>query len=216
MPVKLPEQTETVPIPDPTALTIEALKTAIQNLKELTFLRISELEKFINTRIDAVNTLKEEKFKELHERLAMVERHRIEAKQDDAKALETAMTAQRELFLQKNQCNEEAAAKAEASFTKQIEAIRKEGSIEREGLSNQIAALKERIDRGGGREEYRTESKGQSNQVVSWIITAAAVVVAVLALFVQQPKVSTSNSPEPPTRQELMNEIRALKKQLEQ
>lgn len=174
---ELPEQQMRVPIPDPTLLTTAALKLSIDNLKELTFSRIESLTLLIETKIAAVNTLKEEKFKELRERLDMVERYRIEAKSDDAKALETAMTAQRELFLQKNVCNEEANAKSEASFTKQIEAIRKEGTIERDALSGRIDALKERIDRDRGKEDH----EGQARQQSGWLIPL--IVIGVLALL---------------------------------
>lgn len=174
----LPEiQSERVPIPDPTALTTQALERSIENLKELVFTKIAALEALVHDKINSVNTLKEEKFKELRERLDMVERHRIEAKSDDAKALETAMTAQRELFLQKNVCNEEANAKSEASFTKQIEGIRHEGTIERDAISGRIDALKERIDRGRGKEDH----EGESRQTAAWLIPL--IVVGALALL---------------------------------
>jgi hypothetical protein len=168
-----------VPVPDPTALTTEALKLSIANLKELMEAKLASNEKA--TASD---------FKELHVRLCLIEKQRLELKADSTKALEAALVAQERLFDQKNKCNEEAAAKAEAAFTKQIESLRSEAQIAREGLSERINGVKERIDRGEGR------GAGIS-QLAGWIFGAVGMVVGLIAIFswltTMQPKVERNS-----------------------
>ena len=154
------EQQTLVPVPDPTILTTSQLKTAIDNLKEL-----------LEEKINSTNKLKEEKFKETWDRLALMEQQRLETKVDGEKAIERALAAQERLFVQKNQCNEEASDKAERSFTKQIEALRSESAIS-------IKAIYDRIDTQNQRD------KGQSNWIIGTALAVVSVLVAIGAVIV--------------------------------
>ena len=149
-----------VPRPDPTLLTTAQLQVAIAALKEL-----------MEEKIASTNRLKEEKFKETWDRLDLMEKQRLETKVDSDKAIERALAAQERLFAQKNACNEEAANKAEASFTKQIEALKSEAAIT-------TKAIYDRIDTQNQRD------KGQSNWIINTAISCIAVIVAIGAVVV--------------------------------
>jgi hypothetical protein len=160
--------------PDPTILTTAALKLSIDNLKELLFVKLEDEAKFTAAEIS-----------ELHKRLSLMEKQRLELKEDSSKALSAALVSQERLFDQKNICTEEAAAKAEAGFTKQIEALSKEAGLAREGLSDRITAIKERMDRGGGREEQQGVTRGQSNWMIGLIVVAVIQIINILIVLLK-------------------------------
>jgi hypothetical protein len=164
---------ESVPVPDPTLLTTAGIKLSIDNLKEL-FL----------TKLEAAEKHAKAEFSEIHKLLISSEQKRLELKEDSAKALAAALAANKELFDQKNRCNEEASAKSESSFSKQIEGISREALAERLALSDRITALKERLDRGEGRDTQQTQSKGQQNWLIGASIAGLALLIAVISLFV--------------------------------
>ena len=168
-----------VPVPDPTKLTTEALLLAVDNLKELLVEKIGSSHNFLMSRIDSTNQLKEEKFKETWERLDLMEKQRHESKSDNEKAIANALAAQERLFAQKNQCNEDAQNKAEASFTKLIDALKSEIAVT-------TKAINDKIDTQGLRD------KSQSNWMIGLIViggvSVCALIVNVIALFMHAPK----------------------------
>lgn len=120
-----PEQRDWRPIPDPTALTTEALRREIGGLKEL-----------LENRIDAVLDKAMEQSQEITERLDREEQHRLEKKDDTQRAVEAALTAQ-----------EKATEKAEVATAKQLEEIKQNVGTTVDSLRRELGDLKERVGR---------------------------------------------------------------------
>jgi hypothetical protein len=108
--------------------------------------------------------------KRVNEKFEMMDKQRIESKADFNLAIAAALMAQKELFAQQTKCNEEAATKSENATSKQLESVKSEAALSRQSLDEKITALKERIDRGGGREDQWSEQRTHRRESVSWVI----------------------------------------------
>jgi len=163
-------ESSTVPIPDPTLLTTAALKLSIENLERFLVTKIESGDELLDEKIRNNFCLDEKRHRETREWISMLKAHRLEAKEDRDKAIAAAFEAQKELFNQSRICNEEAAGKAEASFTKQIEALAKETAVSRTALSDRIDALKEQSAQRAGKDIQSTEARGNSQWLIGLVI----------------------------------------------
>jgi seryl-tRNA synthetase len=111
------------PIPDPTVLTTEALHREVEQLQELLELEIGSLE-----------TLCEEREKRIHQHFDLLERSRVEQKEDTLKAVAAALSSQKE-----------AVSKSEVSVTKQLDQLSVTIATIESSLRRSIDDLKERI-----------------------------------------------------------------------
>jgi hypothetical protein len=110
---------------------------------------------------------------------------RSEQATDDAKqALDAALLAQKELVAQQNEANSAAAAKAEASFTKQIDQIGTIIQTLEKALDARITELKERIDRGEGSTAGAAESSSDRRLDTGQVLTTLSVLAAVIGLLI--------------------------------
>ncbi len=104
-------------------------------------------------------------------------------------ALDAALLAQKELVAQQNEANSAAAAKAEASFTKQIDQIGTIIETLEKALDGRITELKERIDRGegstAGAAGFRSERRLDAGQVLTTLSVLAAVIGLLILAFRQ-------------------------------
>jgi hypothetical protein len=155
MPKSSEPQHDFRPIPDPTALTTEALHREIASLKEL-----------VESKLAAEHNLKEEKFRKVDQRFELIETQRIEQKRDAEDKVKSALQAVKE-------SNE----KSEGSFTKQIDGLK---SI----LETKTTALDSKIDDNKARVvsiESRSKSMGDG---WGFLVGAIGVIAAIASVVV--------------------------------
>jgi hypothetical protein len=99
-------------------------------------------------------------------------------------ALDAALLAQKELVAQQNEANSAAAAKAEASFTKQIDQIGTIIQTLEKALDARITELKERIDRGEGSTAGAAGSRSDRRLDTGQVLTTLSVLAAVIGLLI--------------------------------
>lgn len=197
MPVKdtLDNQTQilqrgSVPVPDPTKLTTDAVKALEEKLINLFETRLVHVDKelarlaaalekrpeAIVTEIGHLSDLVNEKLKAVHEQFVNKDR-----------AIEAALAAQKESVREQNKSNSEATAKSETSFEKRIESLTglmtsqsratddKIGAL-RDQMTNNIGDLKDRITAG---ESIKTGS----GDTVKWIFAGLTVLGVITAII---------------------------------
>jgi predicted component of type VI protein secretion system len=146
-------------------------------LREETVTQIGQLRKLLEARLDGMDRAIALQF---GERDVRSEQATVSSKQ----ALEAALLAQKELVAQQNDANSAAAAKAEASFTKQIDQIGTIIQTTEKATDARITELKERIDRGEGSTAGATGSRSERAQVTNQVLMAMSVLAAVIGLLI--------------------------------
>ena len=144
-----------VPVPDPTTLTTDAIRREMNALKELLSQRIEDrdreevtlnrerteqfdaLKEVLTQRLTSMGDLVDEKF-------ASAERQRIEQKADTKAAVDAALTAQKEAVKEQTTASERAIAKSETATTKQLEQQQVTVSTAVDALRRAIDEVKER------------------------------------------------------------------------
>jgi DNA repair exonuclease SbcCD ATPase subunit len=119
---------------DPTTLTTQALTREIAALKELT-----------EQRIEGLENLCREKFKAMHQTFKMVERQRIEQKQDTQMAVNAALKAQQDAVHEQTEASEKAINKSESSTNDSLKQLAGNFSTEITSLRREINEVKDRV-----------------------------------------------------------------------
>jgi len=127
--------------------------------------------------------LHDEKFSSIAKQFAERDIRTDQATEAAKQALDAALLAQKELVAQQNEANAVAAAKAEASFTKQIDQIGTIIQTLEKALDARLTELKERIDRGEGSTGGAATSRSDRRLEMGQVIAAIAVVVAIVAVI---------------------------------
>jgi hypothetical protein len=173
--------------PDPSALTTQMTWREIGSLKELVFSELNGLKKGIEVahedlvrvptdvqkqvgttrellteRIDGISKVVALHVSHLEKQFDIIERQRIEQKNDTRQAVDDALKAAKEIFSQQNQANNLANAKSEASFSKQIDQ-----------QAERINDMKERLAKAEGR-------GGGLKDLGGWIFGAIAILFYLL------------------------------------
>lgn len=201
------------PIPDPTKLTTEQLRREVSRLREIletrldgmdratelasahvtgvrkeieqirgrlreeTATQVEQLRELLETRLDGMDRAIALQFTERDVRAE-------QAAESAPQALGSALSAQKELVAQQNDANSAATAKAEASFTKQIDQIGTIIQTMEKATDARITELKERIDRGEGSTAGATGSRSERAQVTGQILMMLSVLAAVIGLLI--------------------------------
>lgn len=162
---------------DPSELTTQMMVRQIAALKELLTAEIEGIKKAIDVahddlvrvptevqkQISFVREVQEIKIANLEKQFELIEKQRVEQKSDTRLAIDDALKAARELGVQQNIANNNANAKTEASFSKQIEQ-----------QAERINDIKERQAKTEGR-------SGGLKDFGSVILAAAAILIALLS-----------------------------------
>jgi tetrahydromethanopterin S-methyltransferase subunit B len=164
-----------LPVPDPTTLTTEALRREVASLQVLIEQRLEAAARLTAQSVDSLKERSDEKEKRLEQQhramrselqasvesalklcnaqfalikqqLDLIERQRVEQKQDTNAAVDAALTAQKEAVREQTTASELAISKSEASTAKQIEQIAAAGQTGREELRRSIDEVKERFN----------------------------------------------------------------------
>jgi hypothetical protein len=122
------------PVPDPTALTTEALHREVLQLREL-------LETFIR----GENRVTEERFQSIATQMDLIERQRVEQKEDTKAAVDAALAAAKEAVKEQTTSSDLAIAKSEAATTKSIDQLGDKFDTAVDGLRREIGDVKERV-----------------------------------------------------------------------
>lgn len=160
---------------DPTALTTDALKEAVRNLKENTTVRLDAIDKatalfqadltrvptsvdkailnlreFLSGRMDKIDEVMNEKFLGIEKQFSERDKRTEQLSLADKTAIAAALQAQKEAAGAQNDSNALSVAKQEAAFTKLIDQTQQGQSIANNNMLSQINDLKSRLDRGEG------------------------------------------------------------------
>jgi len=172
MPEARPERMQqgSVPVPDPTLLTTENLRREILGLREL-----------LENKLDGAMAVQNERFLKVDLQFELVERQRVEQKQDTKTAVDAALSAQKEAVHEQTLASDKAISKSESGTTKQIEQLAETFRSENSGIKTTIDDLKDRV-----RGIEATKSGGQQSlaQVLAIIGTIAFIVSAGVAVII--------------------------------
>jgi hypothetical protein len=128
--------------------------------------------------------LHDEKFSSIAKQFAERDIRTDQATEAAKQALDAALLAQKELVAQQNEANAVAAAKAETSFTKQIDQMGTIIQTLEKALDARITELKERIDRGEGSAAGATVQRTEQRLTIGAVMAVIAGVVGVAAIIV--------------------------------
>ena len=176
----------------------EETATAVRQLRELLEARFDGIDQAIRLQAEIIDRVPAERdmavkhLADLHaEKFASIalqfaERDvRSEQAAEDAKhAIAAALLGQKELVAQQNEANSAATAKAEASFTKQIDQIGTIIQTLEKALDARITELKERIDRGEGSTAGAAGSRSERRLDTGQVLTTLSVLAAVIGLLI--------------------------------
>lgn len=156
-----PQQT----IPDPTLMTIDALRR-----------EIAMLESLINARLEAAETLTIERLAKVDALMNAAESQRVEQKSDTRAAIEAALEAQKE-----------ATHKMEVTTSEQIASLRENFETSLRGVHSNIADLKDRMtvleSIKQGANQQRTERRQVNTGTVAAIGLGVAAFTAMVAFL---------------------------------
>lgn len=170
----------------------------VGQLRELLEARFDEMDRAIRLHAEIIDRVPAERdmaikhLAELHDEkftliaLQLAERDvRSEQAAEGAKlALDAALLAQKELVAQQNEANSAATAKAEASFTKQIDQIGTIIQTLEKALDARVTELKERIDRGEGSTAGAAGSRSERRLDTGQVLTTLSALAALIGLLI--------------------------------
>jgi len=180
--------------PDPSSLTTQQLWREIGALKELVFFRIAAIEASITIAHDDLVRVPTDVQKQVGNLKELVEEkfHNIEKRFDEnAIAVAAALQAQKELVTQQNISAALSAAKQEASFSKQIDALGLLIETKAKASDDKIDDVKERMTRlegkGEGAAVENTTHQISSNYVLAIIGACVGVALLLIAIWKLKP-----------------------------
>ena len=184
------------PVPDPTALTTQALQREIAALKESILADLAgtrDLVTRLTKQVDDVPARVDEKvahLRDLHdEKFSSVDKQFVQRDVAVAAALQAAEKA----VGAQNTSNTLAISKSEATTAKQIDELGKLVATMSGTLDGKISDVKERVgaieNKGLGSQENRavtTTTNTQTTSIVSLLIGAAGVAIAILTIILHK------------------------------
>lgn len=144
---------------DPTKLTTDALHREIRHVVEL-----------FDERLKGMVETRNEKFKKVDQEFTLVERQRVEQKNDTKVAVDAALAAQKEAVREQTIASERAIAKSEAGTKEQLGQLRTNFDTSLGGIRDSLGDVKER--------QGRVEAVRASNQ---WLIGLGVLVLGAAA-----------------------------------
>jgi len=122
--------------PDPTVLTTEQLLREVERVKEL---MISELK--------GMNAVFEERFNSIGTQLALIERQRIEQKEDTATAVQAALSAAKEAVKEQTTASEKSITKTETATSEQLRQLSTTFTTAQDAVADKVDDIKTRVER---------------------------------------------------------------------
>lgn len=191
------QQKGSVPVPDPTKLTTDAVNAAMAQVRR----DLDTQKQIIEARLDAMDTatkllaetvnrtpteiqrevghlreLHETRFDSIGQQFAERDERMAQQTNASAAALKAALDAAKELNQAQGEANNQANQKTEVAFTQQIKA-----------LDARLDDVKERVDKGmnvaAGNQEARTEQRLNTGQLIA-IVSVVVLVVSIAASII--------------------------------
>jgi polyhydroxyalkanoate synthesis regulator phasin len=184
----MPEQFSNTPVPDPSTLTTDQLDKAIANLKQLLETRIGGLEEVID-----------EKFISVNERFVLVERGRVEQKEDTKSAVDAAFSAAKEAVREQTNSSERSITKSEDATKEQLSQLNTTFTTAINAVTGSLDDLKERVGNIEATRRGATESKDEGRATIN---STTAIIGAIVAVFILSFAIYTglsANNNNPPT-----------------
>lgn len=159
------------PTPDPTVLTTEALTREVNALKSLLELRIDGE---ADARKAADTSLQDLKEREL----VLIERQRVEQKDDTKAAVDAALAAAKEAVKEQTIASGLSINKSENATNEQLKQLNVTFTTAVEGVNRTISDLKERVSNVEG-------TRQGTDATTPWVISIVVGLVAVVSLVIQ-------------------------------
>jgi len=198
-----------VPVPDPTVLTTQALLREIESLRATAAHDNSMLRELIETRLDGndqavallrtttdkipvyisnsikgLQELHQEKFDSIQTQFRERDTRTEQASKDSKVAIDAALSAQKESVDKQNISNTLAVNKSEFSFTKQVDEIGKRIDTVAKSLDEKVADIKDRITVIESRNQGILLNKSDTKDVWGYVVGAGGFVFAAITLIV--------------------------------
>lgn len=178
-----------VPVPDPTVLTTQALLREIGSLREILEARMTGTERTVgllqnhlNDRQSAINAeivhlqkLHEEKFKSIQVQFVERDTRTEQTSKDSKVAVDAALQAAKEAVGEQNKSSALAIAKSEAATTKQIDAIGALIATTNKAIDEKIDDLKTRMNGMSGHTKGLSDGWGYLVAVIGIVAAAVAI-----------------------------------------
>lgn len=187
------------------------MEDKLQSLRDLIISRIESMDKAALVLADNVNRVPTLLDRETARLLALFEertgniRHLLvdrddQAKQDKATAaaaVETALTSLRELLFLQNSATTAAIAKSESATSNDLESLSKVITSTKDGISNDINNLKQRLDRSEGAYTGQRELRKDDHMTVGSIVGVVGGIVGIIALIIAGISIYPHMQPNP-------------------
>jgi len=160
------------PVPDPTSLTTEQLDRTISALKEV-----------LETRLGGMEEVTDEKFISVNERFALVERQRVEQKEDTKAAVDAAFSAAKEAVREQTNASERAIAKSETATKEQLNQLTNTFDTAIRGVTGSLDDIKERVGKIESIRQGASERKEEGRATISSTTAVVGAIVGVLVLI---------------------------------
>ena len=160
------------PVPDPTSLTTEQLDRTIAALKEV-----------LETRLGGMEEVTDEKFISVNERFALVERQRVEQKEDTKAAVDAAFSAAKEAVREQTNASERAIAKSETATKEQLNQLTNTFDTAIRGVTGSLDDIKERVGKIESIRQGASERKEEGRATISSTTAVVGAIVGVLVLI---------------------------------
>jgi len=199
--VTTPDGEDWVPRPDPTKLTTDALMREIGALKELLSASINNVKELHRTDVDGLtrygterinrlqeeiersDALRNEKFRSIETQLKMLERYRVEQKDDTRAAVDAALSAAEKAVREQNLANDRSITKSETAVTEQLKQLNLTFSTAIDGIRRELSALTTKVTSLESVRLGVKENVSNVYAVVGLIVTLGLLAVGALTYF---------------------------------
>lgn len=159
------------PVPDPTALTTEALQREVGTLREL-----------VEASIESAEAVNLERFKAINERFSLFEALRLEQKADTKAAVDAALIAQKEAVAEQTAASEKAINKSEGTTIKSIDALAETFRTADAAQRRDVDDLKTRVTTVESSKAGGKESIAGVYQLFAAVLIVLGIIGAIVAL----------------------------------
>jgi len=161
----------TKPTPDPTVLTTEQMLREVASAKEFMF-----------SRIDGVVDVMVEKFDGVSVQLGLVERQRVEQKNDTKAAVDAALAAAKEAVKEQTTASGLSITKSETATAEQLKQLSQTFTTANSGLTLLLNDLKTRVERIENLKQGGRETLSGIYAFAAFLAVVTVVLGAVLAM----------------------------------
>lgn len=146
--------------------------TTAQILRETAILR-----ELLETNVNGIGAVAEQKFQAVDRQFDLVERMRVEQKNDTKAAVDAALTAQKEAVKEQTTAFALATAKSEAAMTEQLKAITATFTAGITALTDAHNDTKDRVSR------FESAKSGSSSAVTGIIAAVSVFISIIMAIY---------------------------------